>query len=368
MAAIPAPKLQSIPHWVACAGDYEPLARERLSDAAWAYLAGGAADELTLQDNVAAFQRLRLRSRVLEDMNGGDTRLTLFGQSFESPIFLGPVAHQRLFDPDGERATVLAAGATGLACVISTQSSLPLEEIAAHAAAPLWFQLYIQPDRGFTRELVRRAERSGYAAIVVTVDAPVSGPRNREQRAGSALPSGLQPPNLQGMRPFDGGTEDGRLLGSPLMAAAPTWRDIAELRAQTKLPILLKGIMTPEDADRALAEGIDGLVVSNHGGRTLDGLPASIDALPTIAAAVDRRVPLLLDSGIRRGSDVLKALALGARAVLVGRPYIHGLAAAGPLGVAHVARILRAELEIAMALTGCRDLASIRPSQPVSRK
>ncbi|MDT4836291.1 4-hydroxymandelate oxidase [compost metagenome] len=209
---------------------------------------------------------------------------------------------------------------------------------------------------------MRRAEVAGYQALVVTVDAPVNGVRNREQRAGFVLPADVEAVNLRGMRPLQAGSAPsagGLLLGGPLLAAAPTWEDLQWLRSLTRLPILAKGVMTGEDARRAVEEGIDGIIVSNHGGRTLDGQPATIDVLAEIAQAVEGRVPLLLDGGIRRGTDVFKALALGANAVLVGRPYIFGLATAGAVGVAHVVQILRAELEVAMALTGCRDLSAV---------
>lgn len=357
----PLARLERIPASVASAADYEPLARERVTEAVWAWLAGGAADEITLQENSAAFRRLKLRTGLLRDLPGGNTRLELFGQRFDFPILLAPVAYQALVHPEGELAAALAAAATGTGMVVSTQASASLEDIARGATAPLWFQLYIQPDRDFTLTLVRRAEAAGYGAIVLTADAPVSGPRNREQRAGFALPSGIEAVNLRGAKAATQGEglDDALLLGGPLLAAAPTWRDLEWLRAQTKLPLLLKGVMSARDAARALAAGVDGIVVSNHGGRALDTQPATIDVLPEIAAAVEGRVPLLLDSGIRRGTDVFKALALGASAVLVGRAFMFGLACAGAVGVSHVVRLLRAELEIAMALTGCADLRAI---------
>lgn len=358
------PKLQQIPAEIAAPGDYEAFARARMSEPAWAYMAGGAADELTLRDNCAAFQRLRLRNRILADLRGGDTRVELFGQSFDHPVFLAPVAFQKLAHPDGELASVLGASALRAGMVVSTQASVALEDIARQAQTQLWFQLYIQPDRAFTRELVQRAEAAGYQALVLTVDAPVGGMRNREQRAGFVLPPGVEAVNLHGMRPLQASADPATgslLLGSALLAAAPGWADLDWLRGLTRLPILLKGVMTGEDARRAVAAGADGLIVSNHGGRTLDGLPATIEVLAEVAAAVEGRVPLLLDGGIRRGSDVLKALALGARAVLIGRSYIFGLATAGAVGVAHVLQLLRAELEVAMALTGCRNLAAIGP-------
>jgi 4-hydroxymandelate oxidase len=261
-------------------------------------------------------------------------------------------------------ATALAAAAMQAGMVVSTQASVPLEDIAKQVTVPPWFQLYIQHDRGFTRDLVQRAEAAGYAALVLTVDAPVSGLRNREQRAGFALPPGVEAVNLRGLPPLAGGAgAPGQpvLFGTPLLDSAPTWQDVAWLKSITRLPVLLKGILTAEDASEALAYGADGLIVSNHGGRTLDTVPATIDVLPDIAATVGGRVPVLLDGGIRRGTDVFKALALGAAAVLVGRPYIYGLAAAGAVGVSHVLHILRAELEATMALAGTKNLAAIGP-------
>jgi len=357
----PLPKLQQIPPNVVSLGDYEELARERVSASAWAYLSGGAGDEWTVAENRAAYQRLTLRTRVLEDLGGGNTAVELFGRRFGAPILLAPVAYHRLFHPDGELATVLAASAMQTGLIVSTQATTPIEDIAQHAKSPVWFQLYVQPDRDFTAALVRRAEAAGYTALVVTVDAPVAGIRNREQRAGFALPPDLDAVNLRGMRlpAMQPANNDQLLLGGPLLAAAMTWRDVAWLRSLTRLPIIAKGIMTAEDAQRAVAEGFDGIIVSNHGGRTLDTQPATIEVLGEVAAAVGDRVPVLCDGGIRRGSDVFKALALGAKAVLIGRPYVWGLAAAGAPGVAHVIRILRAELEVTMALCGCKDIAAI---------
>jgi len=359
----PLPRLQQIPPTVASVADYEPLARERMTPHDFAYLAGGSADEVTLQANSAAFARWTLRTRVLRDLGGGHTRLTLFGQPLLYPIMLAPVANHALLHPGGEVETALGASALEAGMIVSTQASLPLEDIAAAATSPLWFQLYIQPDRDFTAALVRRAEASGYRALVVTVDAPVNGIRNREQRAGFRQPVGVDAVNLRGMRPPPpvAGDPDMLLLGGALLGGAPTWKDIGWLRSLTRLPVLLKGIMTPEDAELAVNKGVDGIIVSNHGGRTLDHVPATIDVLPEVVAAVRGRVPVLMDGGIRRGSDVFKALALGAKAVLIGRPYGYALAAAGAPGVAHVLRILRAELEVTMALAGCKDLAAIGP-------
>ena len=354
-----------IPAHIVAVADYEAFARERMTPSAWAYLSGGAADELTLADNLAAFQRVRLLNRVLGDLSGGHTRLQLCGLDLEYPILLAPVAYQKLAHPDGELASVLGASAMGAAMVVSTQASVSLEDIAQAAQTPLWFQLYIQPDREFTRELVQRAEAAGYRALVVTVDAPVNGMRNREQRSAFALPAGVEAVNLRGMRslpPSVAQPGSSPLFGSPLLASAPTWKDLEWLQSLTHLPVLVKGVMTPLDAVRAMEQGVAGIVVSNHGGRTLDGLPATLDVLPTIAQAVQGRVPLLLDGGVRRGTDVFKALALGASAVMVGRPYVHALATAGASGVAHVLHLLRTELEVAMALTGCTGVTDIDAS------
>jgi len=345
-----------VPPGIASVADYERRARETLGESVVAYLFGGSGDETTLAENRAAFTRLRLRQRLLRDLSGGSTTLDLFGARLAAPILLAPVAFQTLAHSDGERASALAASAMETGMVVSTQASQTLESIAVEATAPLWFQLYIQHDRDFTRALVARAEAAGYRALVVTLDAPVNGLRNAEQRAGFAFPAGIEAVNLAGMAPAPRATDV--LLGSPLLDAAPSWADLEWLRSLTRLPILAKGITEPDDARRALAAGMDGLVVSNHGGRTLDGLPATIDLLPAIVEAAGE-APVLMDGGIRRGSDIFKALALGARAVLVGRAFVAGLAVAGPVGVAHVLRILRAELEVTMALSGCRDLASI---------
>lgn len=358
----PLPPLQQVPAQIAAVDDYEAFARERMAPEVWAWLSGGAADELTVRDNRAAFHRLRLQSRVLADAAGGHTRLSLLGDTLEHPIMLAPVAYQKLVHPQGELGTVLGASALKAGMVVSMHASETLEDIAHIAQAPLWFQLYLQHDRGFVGELLQRVTDAGYRALVVTVDAPVNGPRNREQRAGFSLPPDVEAVNLRGMPAVAAQTAragGASLFDSPLIAAAPTWRDIEWLQSQTSLPIVLKGVMSVEDALRAVALGVAGVVVSNHGGRILDTLPASIDALPRIAEAVEGRMPLLLDGGIRRGSDVLKALALGASAVMIGRPCLHGLATAGPTGVAHVLHLLRTELEMAMVLTGCRTLADI---------
>lgn len=362
---LPKPPLYPIPEHITALSDYEALAPQHMSGMAWAYMAGGAADELTLQDNCAAFQRRKLYNRVLRDLREGNTRLTLFGHTFECPIWVAPMAYQKLVHPDGEIAMALAASAVRTGMVLSTQSSILLETVAQQAQTPLWFQLYIQPDRDFTRQLIRRAEAAGYQALVVTVDAPVNGLRNREHRAKFRLPEGIEAVNLRGMRLLQQpATPIGSpaLMGTPLLETATRWEDIQWLREQTQLPILLKGILHPEDAVEAAQIGADAVIVSNHGGRTLDTLPATLDALPPVVQALQGRIPVLMDGGIRRGSDILKALALGAKAIMVGRPCIFALATAGAPGVAHALHLLRAELEVSMALAGCNTLEKITPA------
>lgn len=358
------PALQKVPTTVVSLADHEQHARQHLDDNAWAYFSGGAADEITLRANRSAWDALPLWPRVLRPLAGGHTRVSLLGRTLAHPILLAPIAFQRMAHPDGELATAYAAAALGAGLVLSTQASLPLEPIAQAVLSdpgrgPLWFQLYLQHDRGFTQALVQRAEAAGYEALVLTVDAPTSGIRDRERRAAFRLPPGIGPVNLAGLQPTP--TPQLQLgqsaLFDGLLHQAPTWDDIVWLRSITRLPVLLKGVLHPADATQAVAAGAAGVIVSNHGGRTLDTAPPTAVALPRVAQAVAGAVPVLVDGGIRRGTDVLKAMALGASAVLVGRPAVHGLAHAGAAGVAHVLRLLRDELEVAMALTGCKTLA-----------
>ena len=367
MTHIPA-RHQVSPDIVNLAG-HEAHARQHLDDNAWAYFSGGAADEITLRANRTAWSDLSLWPRVLRPLAGGHTRVNLLGRTLEHPILLAPIAFQRLAHPDGELAMAYAAAALGAGLVLSTQASVSLEAVAQAVRpdpgrGPLWFQLYLQHDRGFTQALVQRAESAGYEALVLTVDAPSSGVRDRERRAGFRLPPGVGAVNLAGLqapstfRPRPGQSA----LFDDLLHHAPTWDDIAWLQSITRLPVLLKGVLHPADARQAVAAGTAGLIVSNHGGRTLDTAPATASALPRVVQAVGGALPVMVDGGIRRGTDVLKAMALGASAVLVGRPAIWGLANAGAAGVAHVLRLLRDELEIAMALTGCATLADASPA------
>lgn len=342
--------------------DYERLAEARLDANAWAYFSGGSADEITLRWNREGFDRLAISPRVLRGGPGGHTRLSLLGQRYEHPIFVAPIAYQKLAHEDGERATAAAAEAQDSCMVLSTQASVTLEDAAAAGATCRWFQLYLQPEREATLALVRRAEAAGYEVLVVTVDAPINGVRNREHRVGFTLPPSVSAANLAGHPPTTAALKPGQsAVFDRFIAQAPTWEDVVWLGGQTRLPIVLKGILSPEDAVRAVEAGVAGVIVSNHGGRTLDTLPATIDVLPSIVSVVAGRLPVLVDGGIRRGTDVLKALALGAQAVFVGRPIVYGLAVNGAFGVAHVLRVLRDEFEIAMALSGCRTLADIGP-------
>ena len=367
MRAVPL-SVEQIPAGVVTLADHEAHARTRLDENAWAYFSGGAGNESTLRANCSAWNERLLYPRVLQPLAGGHTRIELLGRALAHPVFLAPVAYQRMAHAGRELASAYAAAALGAGMVLSTQASVTLEAVAQAIGAdpnrgPLWFQLYIQPDRGFTRELVQRAERAGYEALVLTVDAPASGARDRERRANFQLPAHVSAVNLAGMAlPAQRTLQPGQsALFDNLLASAPTWNDVAWLQSITRLPVLLKGVLHPDDARQAAALGVGGVIVSNHGGRTLDTSPATAAVLPRIVQAVAGELPVLVDGGIRRGTDILKAIALGASAVLVGRPYIHGLANAGALGVAHVLRLLRDELEIAMALCGCRTLAQAGP-------
>lgn len=349
--------------WPADLFDYAKAAPAHLSEIGWEYISGGAADELTLRWNRESYDRIRLRPRVLVDVSQLDTRVTLLGREQPFPILLAPTAYHQLAHPEGELATAKGAGAAGATMVLSTSSNTTIEDVAQVATRPLWFQLYVQPDREYTRELVRRAESAGYEALMVTVDSPVLGPRYRETRTKFALPPGAERANLKGLKTATGGQRPNEsTIYSALLDPKLTWKEIEWLRSITKLPLVLKGILNPEDALRGVEIGAASIVVSNHGGRNLDTLPATIDALPEVIARVGGRVPVLVDGGIRRGTDVLKAIALGASAVLIGRPYLYGLAVGGAEGVTRVVNILRREFEMAMALTGRTSVAQIDAS------
>lgn len=353
--AFASPQRQAVPAQLSSLADHEAQARELLDAATWAYFSGGAADEISLHANRAAWDALALRPRVLRPLAGLSLSSQLLERALPCPMLVAPMAHQRLAHPDGELATAVAAAAVGAGMVLSQQSNTPLETVATHCLAdpdhgPFWFQLHALGERGWLRELIARAEAAGVEALVLTVDAPLNGVRDRERRAGFRLPAGLATPHLP---PSTASKLD------QLLAQAPSWADVEWLQANSRLPLLLKGVTHALDAQQACALGVAGLIVSNHGGRVLDTVPATATLLPEIAAAVAGRCALLVDGGIRRGTDVLKALALGADAVLVGRPVLHGLANAGAAGVAHVLRLLQDELSAAMALCGLRGLPAI---------
>ena len=332
--------------------DFERAACECLPHATYEYIAGGAADEVTLRWNHEALQRIRLRPRVLQDVSSIDTRVTIAGQELPFPILLAPVAYQRMLHPDGEVAVARGAGAAGATYVVSTASTASIEEIAAAATAPLWLQIYVQLDRGFTRDLIARAEAAGVRALCLTVDTPAIGTRDRQARAKFTVPADLPTPHLDA-------EGRGQLSAVSAKRQPITWRDVEWLRSIARRPLFLKGILDARDAEKAVSAGADGIIVSNHGARNLDTVPATIDALPEVAERVGSKVPVLFDGGVRRGTDVIKALALGAKAVLIGRSYAYALAAEGADGVARAIAILREELETALALLGRPSIGSL---------
>jgi len=342
--------------------DFEILARDHISSAAYEYVAGGAGEGLSIPENRAAFNRIRLNPRVLVDASSIDTKRQLFGREHAFPILLAPAAYHKLVHPEGELETVKGADLSGATLVAACFSTVSYEAMRQASRLPLWFQLYFQTDRAFTKDLVQRVLAAGCEAICVCVDVPVNGPRDREHRAGFKLPPGVARANLASLgATVSAGSHrpGGRNIYSITHGADVTWKDIEWLRSVIPVPLLLKGILHPDDALAAVDAGCDGVIVSNHGGRSLDTVPASIEALPAIAGRLEGRVPLILDGGVRRGIDVFKALALGAAAVMIGRSYLYGLAAGGALGVERVVEILRTELEMTMGLVGCPGLSQI---------
>ncbi|GGK80360.1 alpha-hydroxy acid oxidase [Mangrovihabitans endophyticus] len=327
-------------------------AHAALDPAHWDFFAGGAGEERTLRANEDAFACRRLVPRVLREVGEPDLAVDLLGEPLSMPVLIAPTAFHRLAHPGGEAATAVAAAAAATVMVVSMAATQPVEEIAATGAA-LWFQLYPQPDREFSDAVVRRAEAAGCRALVVTVDSPVFGRRERDRRNGFLdLPPGLA---CENMRDGTGRVRD------VVMDPALGWAQVDRLRAVTGLPILLKGVLHPADARLAVEHGADALIVSNHGGRQLDGAVSTLDALPAVAAAVGGRIPVLVDGGIRRGSDVAIALALGASAVLVGRPVVWGLAAGGTDGVRAVLEALRADLRDVLTLAGAPRPGALTP-------
>ena len=324
--------------------DYERLAEERLDANAHAYFVGGAGDEVTLRENLAAFERRKLRPRVLVDVGAGTTATTVLGTEISIPVLIAPVALQRMAHSDGELATARAAAAAGTIMCLSTAATVrPAEVAAAAPGAPKWFQVYVFRDRAITEGLVAEAVDSGYGALLLTVDAPFLGRRERDLKIDFKIPEGLTPSGNIFTEGFDLGL---------------SWRDL-EWLAGYGLPVVVKGLITAEDARLACEHGAAAVVVSNHGGRQLDGVQATVEALEEVVEAVDGRIEVLLDGGVRRGTDVLKALALGARAVLIGRAMVWGLAVDGEAGVAHVLRLLRDEIQLGLALLGCCSPAEV---------
>ena len=343
--------------------DLERRAAELLEKSAFDYYASGAHDEITLRENRAAFDRRAVRYRVLVDVSRRDPATTVLGQPVSMPILLAPTAFHKMAHPEGESATARAAGAAGTVMILSTLSNTAVEDVCAAATGPVWFQLYVYRDRAVTRALVERAEAAGCRAIVLTVDAPLLGTRERDVQNRFALPAGLSVENLL---PANLGEVAAPPLGSGLAAyfatlidPSLTFDDLDWLASTTRLPLVVKGLVRGDDAQRAIDHGAAAVVVSNHGGRQLDTSPATLDVLEEVVEAVDGRAEVLLDGGVRRGTDVLKAVALGARAVLVGRPVLWGLACGGQAGVEAVLAILRGELDLAMALAGAPTLADV---------
>jgi len=345
--------------------EYESRAREVAEGSTLDYYDGGSNDEITLRENVEAFSRITIYPRMFRGVGKRDTRATVLGMSAATPVIVAPVALIGMLHPDGELPVVRAASKAGSILTLSTFSVTPIEDVVRAADGPVWFQLYVYKDRSASEALVRRVEAAGCTALELTADAPILGRRERDVRNHFALPDDLWAPNLtaDGIVPLPESLSGG---GSPFAAAFDklvdpnlTWDDIAWLTSISKLPVLVKGILRADDARRAMEAGAAGVIVSNHGGRQFDTAPAAIDALPAVAAAVDGKGEVIVDGGIRRGADVLKAIAMGARGVQVGRPIVWGLVVDGEDGIGDVLRLLHDELDLAMALAGCRAIDEI---------
>jgi 4-hydroxymandelate oxidase len=345
--------------------DFEALAKNKLESMIYDYYAGGAEDEITVHENQDAYHRIRLKYRVLIDVSHRDLSTTVLGQTVSFPVLIAPTAFQRMAHRDGEVATARAAGAAGTIMILSTLSNSAIEEVVA-AGCPTWFQLYIYKDRSVTASLVQRAKTAGCEAIMLTVDAPVLGRRERDIRNRFELPSHLSvmnllPAGLQELPQSASGSGLAAYIES-VLDPAMTWKDVDWLCSITDLPVLIKGMIHPADALRALEHGVSGIVVSNHGGRQLDTAAPTIEVLSEIVDTIAGKIDVLIDGGIRRGTDVLKAIAVGAKAVLIGRPILWGLAVNGEQGVAKVLSLLRNEFDVAMALCGCTRVDEIQRS------
>lgn len=350
--------------------DYEKRAQEVMEPTAWDYFAGGPEDEYTLADNCEVFRRIKFRPRMLIDVSKRDLSTTVLGHRLSMPVMIAPTTYQRLAHPDAELAVVRAASAVGTIGIFSTGCHYSIEEIVAASSTPVWFQLYAYENRTITERLVRRAENAGCSVLMVTVDASYPRRHERGLRRPLIVPPDIEMRTLIGIglnenRTDEHGNPIRRPIGSGFYGL--TWDDIAWLRKTTKLPMALKGIITAEDAVKCLDYGVDGIVVSNHGARQVDTTMTAMDALPEIVDAVGSRMEIMMDGGIRRGADVLKAIAFGAKAVLIGRPFLWGLAVNGEPGVRHVLEILREEMDLAMAQLGRPTIASIDRSMVVVR-
>jgi len=345
-------------------GDLEPLARQWLSERTWNYVAGGAADELSLGWNDSAWQELRLAPRVLADVSAVDTSTHLLGRELAHPILVAPTAAHRQYHPDGEAATRRGAADAEALAVMSTLGSTPVTDLGTATDSPWWFQLYVQADRDFTARLVDDVVAAGAEALVLTVDTPLLGARDRDRRTGGHTVDGLQPPALAGVRPSVVLPPDPRpfeRIYNPHLDPSLTWETLEWLVDRSPVPVLAKGVVRADDAQRCVDAGVGGIVVSNHGARNLDTVVATAQALPGIVHVVDGAVPILVDGGIRRGTDVAKALALGADAVMLGRPVIWGLTVAGAGGVQWVLETLWSEFAMAMGLLGAAHVDELTP-------
>ena len=342
--------------------DLEESAKRVLPSRVWAYVQGGSGDERTLRRNRAAFEKVRLRPRVLANVSEVRLDSTVLGQPVSAPIYIAPMAYGREIHPDAELGIARAAGSQSLLAMYSTLSSDSLEKIAENSPAPHWFQLYLQPGSDKNRELVTRAQRAGFSAIVLTVDCPVLGVRDSQARAGFAIDESVPIGNGSGIVPPSRAPSLDQGVFRLRADAAATWDTVDELRRETSLPLVIKGILTEEDTHQAIRHGAKAVVVSNHGGRQLDGAPAALEALPEVVRAARGQLEVYLDGGVRRGSDILAALALGAKAVGVGRPILWSLALQGGPGVGRYLAALKSELATEMALVGRRNLTEVDSS------
>ncbi|MEP7146581.1 MAG: alpha-hydroxy acid oxidase [bacterium] len=345
--------------------DFEALAKEKLSQMAYDYYSSGANDEITLKENCEAYKRIFLKYRVLKDVSSRNLSTEVIGQNISMPVMIAPTAFHKMAHQEGEIAVAKAAGAAGTIMIVSTLSNSDIEDIVKASGEKngnVWFQLYVYKDREATRDLIKRVDAAGCKAIVLTVDAPYLGTRERDIRNKFTLPDGLSLKNLvPASKEYlpEKNTSGITSYFADYLDPSLNWKDIEWIRSVTSLPLFIKGIACKEDALLAVEHGVDGIVVSNHGGRQLDTCRSTIDVLPEVAEAINDKIEILIDGGVRRGTDVLKAIALGAKAVLIGRPVIWGLTAGGENGVSAVLEIFRNEFDLAMALCGCDSVKKI---------